>query len=198
MEVLESFDEKDPSYDEERDTEGILQKGHKRELTIEDGQEVRFGRGQFSDVIIPLKEGDLDDLTFTIYNRNGILFLVDQSVTKEPTRLRCEMNVKYRINPQDYISLGLDQDIAIMVASSKKLPPPENERDLGNGKTYINIRAVPEGVSKQLTEKLKDESDLSDEPTLKFDYLNKDLAGESVELEPGSTYTFGRHDSCDY
>jgi hypothetical protein len=60
------------------------------------------------EVVIPLHEEDLDDLTFTIYNRDGNLFVVDQSITKEPVRLRCEMNVKYRINPQDYISLGLD------------------------------------------------------------------------------------------
>ncbi len=175
MEVIEDFDEKDLTYNEERETSGILHKGDTREISIEDGQEVRFGRSVLSDVVIPLREDALDDLSFTIYNRNGNLYIVDQSTMLEPTRIKCELNVKYRINAQDYISLGLDQDIAIMVASAKKLPPVEPEKDLGNGKTYINIRSVPEGVSKKLTEQLLNEDSISSEPMLRLEYLNKDL-----------------------
>ena len=69
----------------------------------------------------------------------------------------------------------MDQDIEILVASAKKLPPQEPEKDMGNGKTYVNIRAVPEGVSKKLTEDLLKEDNISTEPILRIEYLNKDL-----------------------
>ncbi len=77
MEVIEDFDEKDLSYNDERETLGILLKGYIKEITFEDGQEIRFGRSALSDVVIPLKEGQLDDLSFTMYNRNGNLYIVD-------------------------------------------------------------------------------------------------------------------------
>ncbi len=60
---------------------------------------MKFGRDKLSDVVIPLKEYDLDDLTFTIYNRNGKLYIVDHAMIKEPTRIKCELNTKYRLTP---------------------------------------------------------------------------------------------------
>ncbi len=74
--------------------------------------------------------------------------------------------------------MGLDQDIGISVASTQKHPPLVNEIALENGKSYVNIRAVPEGVSKKLTDQLLDETNISSEPKLIFEYLNKDLAGQ--------------------
>jgi len=38
---------------------------------------VRFGRDPLNDVVIPLREGDIDELQFTIYNRDGKLYMVD-------------------------------------------------------------------------------------------------------------------------
>ncbi len=37
MKVIEDFDEKDLTYDEERETIGILHKDYTREISIEDG-----------------------------------------------------------------------------------------------------------------------------------------------------------------
>jgi hypothetical protein len=73
VEVLEDFG--DTGYKEERETIGILLKGDKFTITLENGQEQRFGNGYLNDVIIPHKE--IDELQFTIYNRDGKCYLVD-------------------------------------------------------------------------------------------------------------------------
>mmetsp|Transcript_44320 Transcript_44320/g.43014 ORF Transcript_44320/g.43014 Transcript_44320/m.43014 type:complete len:174 (-) Transcript_44320:626-1147(-) len=77
MKVLEDFDKEKKEYDEEREMEGILHKDDVRDLYLEDGQQIKFGRDPLNEVVIPLKEGDIDDVQFSIYNRDGQAYLVD-------------------------------------------------------------------------------------------------------------------------
>ena len=107
MKVLEDFDKEKKEYDEEREMEGILHKDDEKDLILEDGQQMKFGRDPLNEVVIPLKEGDIDDVQFSIYNRDGMAYLVDQFQTGEATRIKCELNTKYRLNTNDYVSLGL-------------------------------------------------------------------------------------------
>mmetsp|Transcript_23443 Transcript_23443/g.17905 ORF Transcript_23443/g.17905 Transcript_23443/m.17905 type:complete len:267 (+) Transcript_23443:1038-1838(+) len=198
MKVLEDFDPKKKEYDEEREMEGILKKDSEKLLTLEDGQQIKFGRDQLNEVVIPLKDGDIDDLQFSLYNRDGVVYMVDQFQHGEATRVKCQLKTKYRINTGDYLSLGLSQDIAVLEAASKNLPPAERLKDLPDGKKFYNHRVVPDGVSEALTSFIKDEDQHKGDPILRFRYLNGYMMNEEVEMEPGSAYTFGRADDQDY
>jgi len=77
MEVLNDFDEASTGYEEEKKMGGILLKGQKRVIEIQDGQEVRFGRDAFCDIVIPLREGDMDETQFVLKNLDGKLYIID-------------------------------------------------------------------------------------------------------------------------
>ncbi len=101
------------------------------------------------------------------------------------------------MNTQDYISIGLDQDIAVVEATSKNHPLPETEKQLIDGKWYFNTRAVPAKVSSNSFAQMANEENISEEPKLRFEYLNKYLEGEVQECEAGEKYSLGRGDSND-
>lgn len=66
---------------------------------------VNFGNDVKCEVVIP--NGYIDPETFTIYNRNGLCYIVDRSMT-EATRIKAVEGKRYRLFFNDYISLGLD------------------------------------------------------------------------------------------
>ena len=53
--------------------EGILKKDVVKELVFDDGEMKNFGFDVINDVVIPLDE--IDNEAFTIYNRDGKLYL---------------------------------------------------------------------------------------------------------------------------
>lgn len=75
-----------------------------KELTLEDGQMINFGNSMDNEVHIPVDE--LDKEQFTLYNRDGHCYLVDKS-NNYPTRIKAQNGTLYRLNLEDYISLGL-------------------------------------------------------------------------------------------
>ena len=81
MTILEDFPEveagAEDKYAEDKHLEGSLLARSTKEFILEDGQELRFGRDPLNDVLIPLHETDVDGEQFTIYNRDGQLYLVD-------------------------------------------------------------------------------------------------------------------------
>lgn len=121
-----------------RETEGVLKKDEERKIVFEDGAIKSFGKDPSCDFYIPLE--DLDLKQFSIYNRDGVLYLIDES-NEFPTRIKVQPGLNYRLNVGDFVSIGLDQDVYVSEATSEKLPSQGDDKN-------INIRYVPEGVSK--------------------------------------------------
>lgn len=79
-----------------------------------------------------------------LFRRNENVYLVDKS-NKFPTRIQVQTGQKFRLQRGDFLSIGLDQDIAIVECISKNFA---KENDEGG---VVNIRWVPPGVSTFLT-----------------------------------------------
>ena len=62
---------------------------------------------------------------------------------------------------------------------------------------HINIRYVPEGVSKAATKALHSTDSISNEPTLSFEFRGGDEEGEIVTFTPEKRFTLGRQDDRD-
>lgn len=75
MVVLDDFEETD-DYAQMSKTEGILKIGVERTFIVEDGKQVTFGGDKLSDYVIPLGD-EIDPSCFSIYNKNGHLFIID-------------------------------------------------------------------------------------------------------------------------
>ena len=109
----------------------------------------------------------------TLYRRNNNIYIVDTS-NKFPTRIKVEKGQRFRLQRDDFISIGLDQDIVIAecIGYNDALEYDEGDE---NG-PVTNIRWVPEGVSNFLTQNRTDPSHKG-EPKLVLEYKGGDLDG---------------------
>ena len=83
VKVLNDFEPK--QAEKMRLIEGIPKKDDERDFEIPEGPIIYFGRDTASDFCIPLP--DIDNKQFSIYNRDGNLYLVDMS-NNYPTRIK--------------------------------------------------------------------------------------------------------------
>lgn len=114
LEVLDDF--KPEIADEKRQIEGILKKGEKRILEFEDGEMKTFGKRISCEMPIPHEE--LDEEQFTIYNKNGFCYIVDNS-NEFPTRILAVKGKKYKLQREEFFSVGLAQDLYIHECTSR-------------------------------------------------------------------------------
>lgn len=177
--VLDDFPENEA--DENRLTEGILVKDMTKDLVFEDGAMMTFGNSHDVEVYIPLD--DLDTEQFTLYNRNGLVYLVDKG-NQQPTYIQCQKDTKYRIQIGDYINFGLAAGLEVVECRSQN--PPVGDRD-----GFQNIRYVTEDVSKTLAEDLTNPEHVG-QPTLKLEYKIGDRQGQQIDFDPSKVSNIGR------
>lgn len=105
MIVKDDFEEND-DYSKLIKTVGILKAGVKKTFEVEEGKQYTFGSDPLCDFVIPLGE-EIDPYQFSIYNKNGKLFIIDRSDEKHQTKILVDQEQGMRLNQGDFIDVGL-------------------------------------------------------------------------------------------